>query len=195
MHPTVRLASVLMVAGFLALSAVGCGRPEAVIRYTTGGTDEAVRYDSATFQLARGDRVQIVFFRRKAAPIGTADADFEYVFLELPEKRRYGWLREDGVPAYRWVRAGGEDHVWLATAGQVRMRFADSGTRLRFDFRMTMEPVRGTPGAAYVLEGDVKVLEDTFRTQSLITRYGPWLGRIVNPETTPEPEGGAEAAP
>jgi len=188
MHATVRLASVLMVAGAVALVVVGCARPEAVIRYTTGGPDEAVRYDAATFQLARDDQVQIVFFRRKAAPIGTAEADFEYVFLELPEKKRYGWLREDGVPAYRWVRAGGKDHVWLATAGQVRMRFADSKTHLHFDFRMTMEPVRGTPGAAYVLEGDVKVLEDTFRTQSLITRYGPWLGRIVNPEAPPSDE-------
>ncbi|MFO8012068.1 MAG: hypothetical protein R6X20_02065 [Phycisphaerae bacterium] len=184
----IRPAPALTAAAALALAAAGCGRPEAVIRYTTGGPDEAVRYDSATFQLARGDRVQIVLFRRKAAPIGTADPDFEYVFLELPEKKRYGWLRADRVPAYRWVHAAGEDHVWLATAGQVRMRFADGKEHVHFDFRMTMEPVRGTAGAPYVLEGDVKVLEDVFRTHTLVTRYGPWLARIVNPETKPEPE-------
>lgn len=184
----IRPAPALTAAAALALAAAGCGRPEAVIRYTTGGPDEAVRYDSATFQLARGDRIQIVFFRQRAAPIGTADPDFEYVFLELPEKKRYGWLRADRVPAYRWVHAAGEDHVWLATAGQVRMRFADGKEHVHFDFRMTMEPVRGTAGAPYVLEGDVKVLEDVFRTHTLVTRYGPWLARIVNPETKPEPE-------
>jgi len=180
-----RLAPMLTAAA-LALLAAGCGRPEAVIRYTTGGPDEVVRYDSATFQLARGDRVQIVLFRRKAAPIGTADPDFEYVFLELPEKKRYGWLRADRVPAYRWVHAAGEDHVWLATAGQVRMRFADAKQHVHLDVRMTMEPVRGTPGAAYILEGNVKVLGDTFRTQTLVTRYGPWLARVVNPEAEAE---------
>jgi len=182
------LMKAVVGAAVLVLAAAGCGRPEAVVRYTTGGPDEAVRYDSATFQLARDDKVQMVFFRRTAAPIGTADPDFEYVFLELPEKKRYGWLREDRVPAYRWVRAAGEDHVWLATAGQVRMRFADGKEHVHFDFRMTMEPVRGTAGAAYILEGDVKVLEDTFRTQSLITRYGPWLARLVNPEAKAEGE-------
>jgi hypothetical protein len=181
-------ASMVMIAAALALAAAGCGRPEAVIRYTTGGPDEAVRYDAAVFQLAREDKVQIVFFRRKAAPIGTADPDFEYVFLELPEKKRYGWLRADRVPAYRWVHSGGADHVWLATAGQVKMRFADAKSHIHFDFRMTMEPVRGTAGAPYILEGDVKVIEDAFRTQTLITRYGPWLVRVVNPETKPGEE-------
>ena len=186
MPPPFRPAAALAIAAALALAVAGCGRPEAVIRYTTGGPDEVVRYESATFQLARDDKVQIVLFRRKAAPRGTADADFEYVFLELPERRQYGWLRADRVPAYRWVHVGGEDHVWLATAGQVRMRFADGKEHVHFDFRMTMESVRGTAGAAYVLEGDVKVYEDTFRTQTLITRYGPWLGRIVNPDTKAE---------
>ncbi len=184
----IRPASVLIaVAAALAVS--GCGPPTAVIRYTTGGPDETVRYDSATFQLARERKVQVVCFRRKAASARTGP-DFEYVFLELPEKRRYGWLRQDRVPAYRWVHADGEDYVWLGTAGQVRMRFADSKTHMHLDFRVTMEPVRATPGAAYVLEGDVKVLEDAFRTQNLITRYGPWLGRLVNPEKpAPSDEG------
>jgi hypothetical protein len=177
------------VTAALALVLAGCGGPEATIRYTVGGVDESVRYDLATFQLARDRRVQIVFFRQKAAPIGTADPDFEYVFLELPETKRYGWLREDRLPAYRWVHAGGEDRVWLATAGQVEMRMADQKTHMHFDFRMTMEPVRETPGEAYVLEGDVKVVEDAFRTQSLINRYGPWLAEIVNPP----PEPGADA--
>jgi len=195
MRPSIHSAAVLTAAAALVLAAAGCGRPEALIRYTTGGPDETVRYDSATFQLARGERVQIVLFRRKAAPIGTAEADFEYLFLELPERRRYGWLRADRVPAYRWVRVGGEDRLWLATAGQVRMRFADGKAHLHLDFRMTMEPVRDTPGAAYVLEGDVKVLEDTFRTQTLITRYGPWLARLVNPPSDATSPGDAKRAP
>ncbi len=180
--PRIASPSMVTIAVALALAAAGCGRPEAVIRYTTGGPDETVRYDAAVFHLAREHKVQIVFFRQKAAPIGTADPDFEYVFLELPEKKRYGWLREDRVPAYRWVHAAGEDHVWLATAGQVKMRFADAKRHLHFDFRMTMEPVRGTAGAAYILEGDVKVMEDTFRARSLVRRYGPWLARVVNPD-------------
>lgn len=171
----------------LALGA-GCGGPRATIRYTGGGPDETVTYESATYQLARDRKVQIILFRRVAAPVGTADADFEYVFLELPERDQYGWLRDDRVPAYRWVRQAGRDHVWLGTAGQVRLALRDSKLHMHLDFRATMEPVAGTAGGAYVLAGDLKVVEDTVRTQGLINRYGEWLGSIVNPKPPPEPK-------
>jgi len=184
-------ALALAIAAALASLAVtaGCGGPEARIRYLAGGPDDTVRYDTATFQLARDDKVQVVLFRRTAAPIGTADPDFEYVILELPERRRYGWLAEDRVPAYRWVRQGGRDYVWLATAGQVALRLADDKTRLRLDFRMTMEPVCGTAGSPYVLQGNIQVAEDVFRTQSLINHYGPWLASVLNPK--PQDQGKA----
>jgi len=181
---TVSLRTALLAAAVAAIGAAGCGKPHATIRYATGGPDEQVRYDSATFQLARQRKVQIILFRRTAAPIGEADPDFEYLFFQLPERARYGWLRDDGVPAYRWVRQGGQDRVWLGTAGQVRLRMRDSKQRMHFDFRATMEPVAGTPGGAYVLAGNPKVVEDTVKTQSLINRYGEWLASIVNPKPT-----------
>jgi len=189
MPRSIRPAALAVIAIALAAAlAAGCGGPEARIRYLAGGPDDAVRYDTATFQLARDDRIQIVLFRRTAAPIGTADPDFEYVILELPERGRYGWLAEDRIPAYRWVRQEGKDYVWLATAGQVDLDFGDSKTHVHFDFRMTMEPVRGTAGSAYVLQGDIKVREDVFRTQSLINHYGPWLASILKPEPNKEGE-------
>ena len=183
----VGLTTALLVAAALAaLAAAGCGNPYVTIQYATGGPDERVDYDSATFQLARGHKVQIILFRRTAANGGEAEPDFEYLFLELPERSRYGWLRDDRVPAYRWVRQGGQDRVWLGTAGQVRLRMRDSKQRMHFDFRVTMEPVAGTPGGAYVLAGKPKVIEDAVKTQSLINRYGEWLSSIVNPEPPKE---------
>ena len=184
-----RAAALRAVVGLTVALAAGCGEPTARIRYLAGGPDDIVRYDAATFQLARGDKVQVVLFRQTAAPVGAADPDFEYVILELPERERYGWLAEDRVPAYRWVRQRGGDYVWLATAGQVRLGFGDGKVHLHLDVRMTMEPVGGTAGSAYVLEGDITVREDVFRTQSLINRYGPWLASILKPEPKDEPPG------
>jgi len=182
---TVSLRTVFLAASAVAaIGAAGCGKPHAAIRYATGGPDEQVLYDSATFQLARRQKVQIILFRRTAAPIGEADPDFEYLFFELPERARYGWLRADHVPAYRWVRQGGQNRIWLGTAGQVQLRMRDSKQHMYFRFRVTMEPVAGTPGGAYVLAGNPKVVEDTVNTQSLINRYGEWLASIVNPKPT-----------
>lgn len=168
------------LVGAIALGG-GCGRPRATIEHVTGGRQETVEYDLAAFQLVRGHKVQVVMFRRAAAPVGQADADFEYLFMEIPEKATYGWLRADDVPAYRWVHKGGKDRVWLATAGQIEMRKGDGGRHIHLDFRATMEPVAGTGGGAYVIGGDVKMIEDPVRTQSLITRYGAWLGSILKP--------------
>jgi len=175
-----------VAAALSVLGTAGCGKPRATIRYATGGPTEVVHYDSATFQLARGRKVQIILFRRAAAPVGEADPDFEYLFFELPERGQYGWLRDDRVPMYRWVRQRGQDHVWLGVAGQVRMRMRDSKQHMHFDFRVTMEPVAGTHGAAYVLAGTTRVVEDAVETQSLINRYGEWLSSIVNPKPTQE---------
>ena len=181
-RPTILLALATLPLFLLA----GCGRPSAKIRYVTGGPDETVSYDSGTFQRARSHKVQVVLFRRTAAPIGEADPDFEYVFFELPDRPHYGWLKEDRIPAYRWVRQGGHDRIWLATAGQVRLTLLDRS--LRLDFRTTMEPVAGTPGGAYVLTAVVRCPEDLIRTQGLINRYGQWLQSLLAaPPPAPPP--------
>jgi len=173
----------------LALAAVmGCGGPQATIRYMSGGMQEMVAYDSATYQLAKGNKVQVLLFRRTAAPVGTADADFEYAFFELPEGKHYGWLREDGVPVYRWVHQGGRDHLWLGATGQEGLRSADSGAHMHFDFRVTMEPLRDTPGGAYFLTGNVRLTEDPVLTQGLVNQYGNWLVSLLGlkpPEKAP----------
>jgi len=174
------------LAAAVALAVAGCGEPRATIRYATGGPAEQVHYDSATFQLARDRKVRIILFRRTAAPVGEADPDFEYLFFELPERAQYGWLREDRVPAYRWVHRKGQDHVWLGIAGHVRLRMRDAKQHMSFDFRVTMEPVAGTHGRAYVLAGKPRVVENAVKTQSLINRYGEWLSSIVNPKAEEE---------
>ena len=185
-----------LAAVVLALAALaGCGRPQATVRYVTGGPDEKVTYDSATFQLARGAKVQIILHRRMAAPLGTADADFEYVYFELPEAKRYGWLREDNVPAYRWIREGGHDRLWRGAAGQMSQRAADSKQHMHFDFRVTMEPVAGTEGGAYVLTGSLRMEEDTVRTQGLINRYGDWMLTLLGEKPKPPPPMRAPSKP
>jgi hypothetical protein len=173
------LAAMALAAMALA-AATGCGRLEATVRYMTGGVQETVAYDSATFQLAKGKKVQILLFRRTAALIGTADADFEYTFFELPEQDHYGWLRADNVPVYRWVRQGGHDHLWLGATGQESLEATDrAGDHRHFDFRVTMEPLRDTPGGAYFLTGNIKLIDDPVRTQGLINQYGDWLVSLL----------------
>ncbi|MBE3069365.1 MAG: hypothetical protein IMZ66_03925 [Planctomycetes bacterium] len=173
----------MAAAAALALVCLaGCGHPHATVQYTSGGAGQDVTYDSTTFQLAKDYRVQVLLFRRTAAAIGTADSDMEYVFFELPERDDYGWLKGDRLPVYRWVREAGSDHVWLGASGQAAMAMGDSKQHMHFTFRVTMEPVGDTPGDAYVFSGTFKVVEDAFRTQSLINRYGPWLGSLVNPK-------------
>ena len=179
MRRLTRPAILLALAALPLVLLAGCGRPTARIRYVTGGPDETVSYDSATFQLARGRKVQVVLFRRTAAPIGEADPDFEYLFLELPEQPHYGWLKADRIPAYRWVRHDGHDRIWLGAAGQVRMALADSKQHMHLDCRTTMEPLPGTPGGAYVLAARLACPEDPIRTQSLINRYGQWLQSLL----------------
>jgi len=185
-----RAAAVLGAAIVLAAGlAAGCGHPRASIRYVAGGPDEPVLYQTATFQLGKERKVQFILLRRQAASIGTGDPDFEYVFLELPEREKYGWLKEDGVPAYRWVHEDGRDHVWLGASGQVQMRpdFL-SKDHMHLDFRVTMEPIAGTAGGAYVLGGVVKFREDMVYSQGLMNRYGPWLRSLISPKpAAPKP--------
>ena len=173
---------ITVLAAALALAAAaGCGggQQKASIRYITGGPDEAVKYNMAIFQMARGQKVQVMLFSRTAAPVGEADPDFELVLLELPERDRYGWVKEDGVPAYRWVRHDKHDSLWQATSGQVSMRVADDGSHIHLNFQTTMEPMAGTPGGVYVFSGDLQCTEDIVQAQGLMNRYGEWLFSLV----------------
>jgi hypothetical protein len=189
---------MLVLGAAMALAAAaGCaGRPQASIRYVTGGPDETVRYDLAVFQLARGQKMQVMLFRRTAAPIGEADPDFEFVLLELPERAHYGWVKEDNVPAYRWVRQNSRDHLWQASAGQASMQGPDDKEYVRLDFQATMEPLGGTPGGVYVLSGQVRCTEDIVLAQGLMNRYGEWLLTLVGkkPPEGPQPPAKAPAA-
>jgi len=186
-------------AAIALVAAAGCGgAPTATIRYVTGGPDETVDYDLAIFQLARGEKVQIMLFRRTAAPVGEADPDFELVFLELPERARYGWVKEDNVPAYRWVRTNSRDHLWCATAGQAAVRSLSDKEHIHLDFQATMEPMPGTPGGVYVLSGQaIKCTEDIVVAQGLMNRYGEWLLTLVGkkPKEPPKPAAKSPAAP
>jgi hypothetical protein len=179
MTPLVR--TLVLAALALVLGAAGCGgsHPQATIRYMTDGPDETVTYDMAVYQLARNDKIQIFLFKRVAAPIGMADADFEYIFFELPETASYGWLKEDDVPVYRWIRHEGRNHVWVGNAGQASERLADDKTSLTFKFQVTLEPTAGTAGGAYILNGRIACKEDVVAAQGLVNRYGTWLMTIL----------------
>jgi len=188
----------VLVAAMVLLAVAGCaGQPKASIRYVTGGPDETVAYDLAVFQFARGEKVQIMLFRRTAAQIGEADPDFEFVLFELPERPHYGWVKEDNVPAYRWVRDGSRDHLWCASAGLVSLRTSDDKQYLHLDFQATMEPVSGTPGGVYVLSGRVRCTEDIVLAQGLMNRYGDWLLTLVGkkPKEPPKPPAKSPAVP
>jgi hypothetical protein len=174
-----RLITVLAAAGALA-AAAGCGgQPKAAVRYMTGGPDEIVKYDLAVYQMARGEKMQVMLFRRTAAPVGEADPDFELVLLELPHRDRYGWVKEDDVQAYRWVRQNSRDSLWRAASGQVSMRGIDDSSHIHLDFQTTMEPMASTPGGAYVFSGSVQCNEDIIQAQGLKNRYGDWLLTLV----------------
>jgi len=161
---------ILLVA--LAFTASGCG-PSARISSAAGGKDQTVSYESATFQLARGHLVQVILFRRTPAPFGDPDPDFEYVFFQVPEDNRFGWVREDNLPVYRWVRENGKDQLWQGTAGK---------GHIHFNFHVILSPIHGTAGGVYVFSGNVKCNEDLPRTQGLLNRYGEWLERILASE-------------
>ncbi|HUX00405.1 MAG TPA: hypothetical protein VMY35_05430 [Phycisphaerae bacterium] len=182
-------AAGLVILGAGVFFACGCG-PSARISSAAGGRDREVSYDSATFQLARGHLVQIILYRRTAAPFGDPDPDFEYVFFQVPEASQFGWLREDNLPIYRWVREGGRDQLWQGTAGEGHIRFglASGRSRIHFDFHITMVPLRDTGGSVYVYSGDVKCSEDLARTQGLMNRYGEWLARLIATPETPGDE-------
>jgi len=181
------VAAALVVLALGALAAGGCG-PSARISSAGGGRERTVYYDSAAFQLARGHLVQIVLYRRTPAPFGDPDPDFEYVFFQVPEEKRFGWLREDNLPIYRWVREAGRDQLWQGTAGEGQIRFglAPDRDHIHFDFHVTMVPLRDTGGSVYVFSGDVKCNEDLARTQGLMNRYGEWLARLLT--STPADE-------
>ena len=191
----------LILGAALALAAAaGCaGRPQASVRYVTGGPDEAVVYDLAVFQMVRGQKMQVMLFRRTAAPVGEADPDFEFVLLELPDRAHYGWVKEDNVPAYRWVRQSSRDHLWQATAGQASVQSPDDKEHIHLDFQATMEPLAGTAGGVYVLSGQVRCAEDIVLAQGLMNRYGDWLLTLVGrkPPEGPKPPAktSAPAAP
>jgi len=176
------IGAVVLMAATLA---AGCGGPQARILYMSGGPDETVRYDLAVYQLAKGAKVQAILFRKTAAPIGDADPDFEYVFFELPEKETFGWIKDDHVPAYRWVRQGGRDRVWRGATGRVTESSGDNKEHLHLVFRVTMEPAAGTPGGPYELSGNVKFTEDMVMTTGLMNRYSDWLRTILGEKPKP----------
>jgi len=190
MNAMTKAAAWLLAA--LALAAAGCGRPQATVRYVAGGSDETVFYDSATYQMARGQKIQVILFRRMAAPIGEADPDFEYVFFELPQRLRVGWVREDAMPVYRWVREDHHDRLWAGTSGQARETPGDSAQHLHLDFQVTMEPLAGTPGGSYLLTGHIKCTEDMILTQGMINKYGDWLLNLLG-QKPKAPAGGLKA--
>ncbi len=172
----------------LSLAAAGCGgRPYATIQYLAGGMDETATYDVAVYQLARNDKVQIILYRRVAAPVGTADPDFEYVFFELPEAETYGWLPEDNVPAYRWIHRDGRNQIWKATSGQVSEWMSNDKTSMRFGFEATMDPVADTSGASHIFSGTVRLPEDVVKTQGLMNRYDEWLRTLLGEKPQPPP--------
>jgi hypothetical protein len=165
----------ILAAGLALALAAGCGKPQATVRHMTGGPDETLDYDLAVFQLAKGEKVQIILFHRVAAPVGEADPDFEYTLFELPEREHYGWVRDDNVHVYRWVRHGSRDYLWRGTSGQAGLVPGDAKRHMHFDFQVTMEPMQGTQGGSYVLSGRIKVMEDMVVAQGLENRYGDWL--------------------
>jgi len=177
---TLALARWVPLAVALAFTASGCG-PSARISSAAGGKDQTVSYESATFQLARGHLAQIVLFRRTPAPFGDPDPDFEYVFFQVPEDNRFGWVREDNLPVYRWVRENGKDQLWQGTAGEGGIRFGilTGKGHIHFNFHVILSPIHGTAGGVYVFSGNVKCTEDLPRTQGLMNRYGEWLERIL----------------
>jgi len=64
---------------------------------------------------------------------GEADPDFDYVYFELPERKRFGWVRREG-----------RDQVWLSASGEARMKFGNYKQRVHFEFHVTMVPVGET---------------------------------------------------
>jgi hypothetical protein len=184
-----RLAPMLalMAVGVLTLAS-GCGgKPQATIRYLAGHSDAETTYDLAIYQLARDQKIQVILYHRVAAPVGTADPDFEYVFFEVPQTESYGWLREDNVPAYRWVHENGKNLVWRGTAGQIKERMSLDETSMRLWFEVTMEPAAGMNGMPHILSGSIGMDEDIITAQGLMNRYDEWLRAILGekPRTVP----------
>jgi hypothetical protein len=148
------------------------------VRYDAGGQDEAVTYDTVAYQYTRDTGVQIVLVRRPVAPAGTPEADFEYVYFELPDRERYEWVTEDRVPVYRWVRAGGHDAVWLGTTGTVRESTFGGRETMGFDFHVTMDPLLGD-GRPHVFSGAFQLKENVTAAQGFINHYGLQLMKLL----------------
>ncbi len=177
MMPLKRVWVWVMAAGIAA--AAGCGSSEAVLRPIAGGRPETIRYDRTIFQLAKGQKVQVILFRQTAAPIGYADPDFELVLFELPERASYGWVKEDNIPAYRWVRKDGRDHLWRASDGKVRLHVADDKTWLQLNVEATLEPLSVTADPPYVFDADIRCVEDMAAANGIMNRYGDWLLELL----------------
>jgi len=174
------------VASLALAVGAGCSAPQATVRYDSGGPGETINYDIARYQYARGPKVQIVLVRRPVAPSGTAEADFEYVYFELPDQDKYGWLPEDKVPVYRWLREGGRDAVWLGTAGQVQMLALGGRETMGLDFRVDFDSLVGD-GRHHVFSGHLDLKEDVVATQGFINRYGVPLMAMLGQKPLPPP--------
>ena len=171
-------AAPAMAAALLAGAGAGCAAPQATVRCDSGGPAETVVYGVARYQYARGPKVQVVLVRRPVAPAGEPEADFEYVYFELPDQDRYGWLAEDKVPVYRWLREGGRDTVWLGTAGEVREWTFGGRETMGLAFRVTFDPLVGD-GRPHVFSGHLVMKEDVIATQGAINRYGVQLMALL----------------
>ena len=170
----------LGLAAALAVSAAaGCGSSQAVLRPIAGGMPETLRYDQAIFQLAKGRKVQIILFSQTAAPVGEADPDFELVLFELPERQSYGWVKEDNISAYRWVRNNGRDHLWRASDGKARLHVADDKTWLQLNVEATLEPLSVTADPPYVFTADIRCVEDMVAASGIMNRHGDWLLELL----------------
>lgn len=180
-----RLTTGLLAAMALVGAACQPGRPagQGLVREDAGQPDEPLRYQSATYQLVRGGRVQVVLFRRlagEADPSAGPDAgDFEYVSLDLPERSHYGWLREDAVPAWRWVREGGRDRVWHAASGRAVLGFSPDKASIQARIEATLVPLVPPEGGVEILKGRAALREDVRRTQGLLNAYGGPLQALV----------------
>jgi hypothetical protein len=184
-----RMRSILAILAMAAaLAGVGCGggAQQATVRYDMGGPEEITVYSTVAYQYAKGEKVQVVMVRRPVAPAGTPEADFEYVYFELPNRDRYGWLAEDKVPVYRWVREAGRDTVWLGMAGNVRESTFGGRETMGFHFEVTMDPLVGD-GRPHVFSGAVQMKENVVAVQGFINHYGLQLMALLGQHALPAP--------
>jgi hypothetical protein len=169
----------------LALAALaGCqSHPFASLNYINPALGQVkVETDQTAFELVKTRKMEILTAKVWAAPEGEPDADYEYLYILLPEDDGVYQVGPTGATVYRLVRKNGAEALYQGVAGTVTSRrLFTNDNRIHTSFDVSMKavwPISTDSKSTTPLSGRIMANEDARLCAGMLNNYQAPLRRL-----------------